>query len=233
MPMFVERSNRLRSREAGRAQTGLGREPGPAQRENPVAGARARSHATRVLHSLLLLAVLHQLIGSNFIERPSPGDPPEWPFLLHEWVGLVAFGVVTLFWLWTLLRHASETPVGGLIPWLSISRLTDIFRDLKALVRELMALQRPTDAHDSLAVAVHGVGLLIVSVMAGTGASWYLFPRGAAVGKYVTFIHMLTANLTWAYVVVHASVACVHHLIGSDIFSRMFWFRRRDARAEG
>lgn len=113
-----------------------------------------------------------------------------------------------------------------LIPWISASRLSDVISDFKALMGELRRLSPPSDNHNALADAIHGVGVAIVSAMAGTGASWFLFFRGAPIGKYFMFVHTAAANLMWAYLVAHASAACVHYMLGSDIFSRMFWFRR-------
>ena len=44
------------------------------RRTNAVTQGRPPSHLTRVLHLLLLVAVLTQLITSQFIERPLPGE---------------------------------------------------------------------------------------------------------------------------------------------------------------
>jgi cytochrome b561 len=35
----------------------------------------------------------------------------------------------------------------------------------------------------------------------------------------------------WAYLIGHALVALVHHALGDDIFSRMFWVKRRRTHA--
>jgi cytochrome b561 len=188
---------------------------------------RARSHATRILHLALALIVLHQLVGSNFMEAPLPGDDPELPFILHQWMGLAGFAFVFLFWLWTCLRDPRETRISKLVPWFSASRSRAVFRDVRASLRELGALRPPSDSHDALASAVHGIGLLILSFMALTGASWFLFLGGMPIGKIVMDLHRFAANLMWAYLVGHASIAVLHHFLGSDVLSQMIWMRRR------
>ena len=40
-------------------------------------------------------------------------------------------------------------------------------------------------------------------------------------------LHTLAANLMWAYLIGYASIAVLHHFLGSDVFSQMFWLRRR------
>ncbi len=44
-------------------------------------------------------------------------------------------------------------------------------------------------------------------------------------------MHKLSANLMWAYLIGHALVAVAHHALGDDIFSRMFWVKRRPTHA--
>ncbi len=78
-----------------------------------------RSHLTRVLHLAVLLTVVSQLLTSLIMERPLPGEDPDWPFGLHQQAGLVGLGVLMLFWLWVLIRDERETPLQRLFPWFS------------------------------------------------------------------------------------------------------------------
>ncbi len=75
--------------------------------------ARSLSILTRVLHLMLLLAVLHQLVGSTFMEGSKPGLPDDPLYEFHQWGGLTSLGLVSLFWLWTLVRRG-ETALGTL-----------------------------------------------------------------------------------------------------------------------
>jgi cytochrome b561 len=190
-----------------------------------------RSHATRFVHLALLLIVLHQLLSSTVMERPMPGDEPGWPYALHQQVGLVGLGVLALFWLWTLVRSPAETPAARLLPWASPSRVKAVFDDVARLLRALLSFRAPPLDLDALASAVHGLGLLVASVLALSGASWFFFFAGTPYGRMAMGVHKLSANLMWAYLIGHALVAVLHHALGDDIFSRMFWVKRRSRQA--
>ena len=186
-----------------------------------------RSHATRLLHLALLLIVLHQLLSSTLMERPLPGEEPAWPYFLHERAGVAGLGVLALFWLWTLVRHPLETPLGRLLPWFSASRLAAVVADVASVVRALFSLRSPPLELEALASAVHGLGLLVASFLALTGAAWFYLFAGTPYGRMVIGMHKLSANLMWAYLIGHALAAVAHHALGDDIFSRMFWVKRR------
>ena len=62
-------------------------------------------------------------------------------------------------------------------------------------------------------------------VMAATGTAYALLLQGTDWGRPALFVHASVANLMWAYLIGHAGLAVLHHLTGSDIFSRMFWRR--------
>ena len=190
-----------------------------------------RSHATRLLHLTLLLIVLHQLVSSTVMERPMPGDEPAWPYALHQQVGLVGLGVIVLFWLWTLVRNPAETSVAKLLPWASPAGVKAVFADVVRLLRALLSLHAPRRDLDALASAVHGLGLLIASALALSGAAWFLFFAGTPYGRMAMGVHKLSANLMWAYLIGHALAAVLHHALGDDIFSRMFWVKRRSRQA--
>jgi cytochrome b561 len=204
------------------ARSAVRRTPLPAPRPE------ARSNTTRVIHLLLLLAALHQLIGSQFIERPMPGDAPAWPYVMHEYVGLGTLGVVLAFWVWTLLRHG-ETRLGRLFPWISASGVGAVLADIAAQGHRLAKGRLPDEGDGTLASAIHGLGLLTITAMAVTGAGFF-FVDGTALGRSALAVHRLLANLMWAYLIAHAGLAALHQLLGADMVARMFWGRsRRDA----
>ncbi len=192
----------------------------------PVYIAVKRSNATRVLHLLLLMIVVHQLFGSLFVERPLPGDDPDWPYQLHEWIGLGGFAVVALFWIWATVRGGRETRVAALIPWFSAARRRAVGGDIAALGREILSGHAPSDSHETFASAVHGLGLLVVSLMVVSGTAWYFLEDISSFARLILAVHKLTANLMWAYLIGHAGIAVLHHLLGSDILSRMFWWKK-------
>jgi cytochrome b561 len=230
-PIGLRRERGARSEErAPPSPSRVADAPAPA---TAAAAPFARSHVTRGLHLLLLLIVIHQLVGSAFVERPLPGEAPDWPYVLHQWVGIAGFGVVLAFWLWTLLRDRRETGLSQLVPWFSSSRRRAVLRDIVVTLRGLASGQAKAEESHALASAVHGLGLATVTFMALTGASWLLLFEGTPLGRLVLGLHGLVANLMWAYLLGHAGVALLHQAFGGDVLSRIFWFRRRRARPFG
>ncbi|GAB0117334.1 cytochrome b/b6 domain-containing protein [Acidisoma sp. 7E03] len=182
-----------------------------------------RSHATRILHLLLLLSVVNQLVSSQFMSRPFPGEAPSTLYALHEYIGMASFGFVLLFWLWTLVRRG-ETKLGRLFPWFSPRAIAAVLRD--ALHQAQSLLRRDFAAHSdgAFASAVHGLGLLTLTAMAATGTVFFLV--SGSVGGFALDLHQTIANLMWIYLFGHAGIAVLHHLLGHDILRRMFWIRR-------
>ncbi len=201
-----------------------------AQATPPLSDERqvARSAATRIVHLLLLLVVLNQLAGSQFMERPEPGDESLSLYLIHQYAGLAGFVVVAAFWIWTLVRRG-ETSVARLVPWFSLRRLRDVGADLAMQAKRVSRGHGPDDNDGALASSVHGLGLLAVTAMAATGSIWF-FTHGTPAAHLAMSAHKVIANLVWAYLFAHAGLAVLHWLLGSDIFSRMFWPARRAAR---
>jgi len=187
-----------------------------------------RSNLTKFLHLTLLLMVVHQLIGSNFIRMPIPGDAPKPLFVLHEYLGIAGLGLIGLFWLWVMIRRG-ETRLGRLVPWFSGAAMRAVGSDLATQLRQIIHLSPPDDEDGALASAVHGLGLLLMTVMAITGTV-YFFTLGTPVAHPLLIAHKLLAKLSWAYLIAHAGLAVIHHLLGSDIFARMFWVRSRAVR---
>lgn len=178
-----------------------------------------RTCVTRLLHGSLLLAVLWQLIGSNFIERPRADQPANLMFELHEIGGLTTLGLVVAFWLWSMVRRR-ETPFGALFPWLSATRLKAVGADLWRHWDELKRFRLPGgEAETPLASAVHGLGLLAALAMGASGAwlSTQAVPDGL-----ILEVHKIVANLMWAYVVGHAGLAVLHQVSGHRVLQRMF-----------
>lgn len=187
-----------------------------------------RTLLTRLLHGALLLAVLWQLIGSNFIERPRAGQPANAMYELHEIGGLTTLGLVVTFWLWSAVRRR-ETPLNALFPWFSSGRLRAIFADLARHWRELKHFRLPGGEPETpLANAVHGLGLLAALAMGLTGAWLYTLP---VPGGFALEVHGIVSNLMWAYVVGHAGLAVLHQFAGHRVLQRMFARAPRSDRA--
>ncbi|WP_415635625.1 cytochrome b/b6 domain-containing protein [Paracoccus aminovorans] len=165
---------------------------------------------TRLLHIGVALSVIWQLLVSLGMEAPRPGQSGNALFETHEYVGLTAFMFITAFWLNLTLRRLGTDP-GGLMPWFSAHRRAALMADTRRHLTALRHGRFPAYEEASpLASAVHGLGLLLVTLMAGTGVIWWLGPTGALAGPAIG-IHKLFANLVWAYLIAHAGLAVVHH----------------------
>ncbi len=185
-----------------------------------------RSHVTRGLHLLVLLTVSHQLLSSLVMERPLPGEEPDWPFALHTWIGSAGLGILALFWMWTLVRDSSETRLSALFPWFSPARLRAMEAEVGDLFGDLRKLRRPSRALDAVASAVHGLGLTLATFLVGSGVAWLYVFQGTPAARVVLGMHKLAGNVMWAYLIGHAAMALAHQALGDDVFGRMFWTRR-------
>jgi len=190
-----------------------------------------RSNLTRCLHLAILAIVAHQLLTSTVMERPMPGEDPEWPYTLHTWIGTGGLIVLTLFWLWTLRRRPWETRLSQFVPWFSPIRLGAIFQEILGVVHNLTNMRAPSLQLPALSSAVHGLGLLLATFLAATGAAWFFALNGTPYGRTIIGLHELAGNFMWAYLIGHATMALLHQALGDKVISRMFWLGREARRS--
>ncbi|MDP3495636.1 MAG: cytochrome b/b6 domain-containing protein [Hyphomonadaceae bacterium] len=180
-----------------------------------------RSVFTKIMHAFLLIAVVHQLAASLLMEAPRPGRSADIFFTLHEYGGYAAFGILCVFWIWSIVRRG-ETKLGALFPWFSGDRIKAVITDLRLHALELRRRRLPVADDRPLASAIHGLGLLTVTLMALTGilpASGLVSPES---GQLLISAHKLFANLMWAYLIAHAGLAVMHEVIGERVLPKMF-----------
>lgn len=185
-----------------------------------MARSRRYSALSKALHLLLAVAVLHQLVISQFMSAPRPGRAEDPLFELHEIVGLAALTILVFFWLWAFVRRG-ETRLRRLFPWFSAAALRDLRLDARHHLRAVRSRRLPLNEDGALASATHGLGLLIASVMALTGAFGYLVPSA----RSLLGIHEAVAPLMWLYLVAHSGMAVLHELAGHKLLRTMFGFR--------
>lgn len=187
----------------------------------------SRSLLTKLLHLFLLLCILWQLIGVQWVEPPTVTQPGNVFYVIHQWVGLATLGFVMLFWLWTAVRRA-ETPIAALFPWASRARLTALKADMRLHLAALRQYRLPSPREATpLASAVHGLGLTTALAMSASGAWLYTM---AVPDGIVLEIHKAMSNVMWAYVILHASLGVLHQLGGHRVLQRMFVFARSSRR---
>ena len=184
-----------------------------------------RSLLTRLLHATIALAIIAQLIGIGFAEPPKPGLSGNLMFSVHQVVGLGTLGVLLAFWLWTLLRRR-EYGFTALVPWFSRSRRTVVVADLREHFAALRQLRLPQPGSETpLASAIHGLGLIVATTMATTGATVFvgMAPDGTlpAWADVALSLHKATANLMWAYLIGHPAMALLHEAMGHRLLRGM------------
>ncbi len=194
--------------------------------QTPATVAR-HSRATRLFHAGLALAILTQLFTSLAMEGPDEEQLGDLLFQVHRYSGLIATTLALGLWLVIVLR-ARGTALGALIPWFSAGRLAALWQDTKVHIRAGRKLQLPEhNPEAALPSAVHGLGLLLISAMGLSGAVYFgqvaLGLHSAEPdGMLAMTIHLTLANLVWAYLIAHAGLAALQHLLKSMSLSTMW-----------
>lgn len=189
------------------------------------------TRATRLVHAGLALAIVTQLATSLVMHGPNETQAGDMLFQVHRYSGLTA--TVLAFGLWaTILFRSRGTDIGALIPWFSSQRLAALWRDAVEHAKAVLTLRLP--AHDpdaALPSAVHGLGLLLISAMALSGALYFVqvglgLHSAEPDGMIAMTVHLALANLVWAYLIAHAGLAVLHHLLKSMSLSTMWSLRK-------
>ncbi len=189
------------------------------------------SRATRLLHAGLAVAIVTQLVTSLSMHGPDDVQAGDMLFQLHRYSGIAASGLAFGFWVAILLRSRG-TEIGALIPWFSGRRLAALRRDTKVHLSALIRLRLPEHSPEAaLPSAVHGLGLLLISAMAASGVLYYVqvalgLHSAEPDGMVAMTVHLALANLVWAYLIAHAALAVLHHLLRSMRLSTMWSFGR-------
>jgi cytochrome b561 len=187
--------------------------------------------ATRIVHMALAGGVIVQLSTSAIMDAPQPGRPDDIFFTAHSYAGLVTMAAALAFWIVVMARRRG-TDAADLIPWVSRGRRADVAADLGRHWRAIRSGAVPEyEEWSPLASAIHGLGLLLMTTMAGLGTVWFLagvFGAGAApwVGL-VRETHGLAGNLVYAYLIGHAGLGLLHHLRGQASLAGMWSLNRR------
>ena len=185
------------------------------------------NRATRLLHAGLALAIVTQLLTSLSMHGPDDVQAGDILFQVHRYSGLLA--TVLAFGLWvTILVRSRGTELGALIPWFSGRRLTALWHDVQVHAGAAVKLRLPEpDPQAELPSAIHGLGLVLISAMAASGAVYFVqvslgLHSAEPDGMIAMTVHLALANLVWAYLIAHAGLAVLHHLLRSMHLSTMW-----------
>lgn len=171
-----------------------------------------RSIVTKILHSLAALAIIAQLGLSLVMQSPSRSRPGDSFFEIHEKVGIAATAILVAFWIWSIIR-SGETRLVAFFPWFSLKQLGLVAADAKRLFAPL----EPESTERPFASAIHGLGLIVATVMALSGVLGYF----VASAKPLLEVHETAAPLMWAYLIGHVAVSLLHELRGERIIWAM------------
>jgi cytochrome b561 len=194
----------------------------------PVTNLQTRhNRATRLLHAGLALAIVIQLLTSLQMHGPDDIQAGDILFQVHRYSGLAA--TVLAFGLWvTILVRSRGTDLGALMPWFSVRRLMALGLDIKVHAEAALKLRLPEhDPQAALPSAIHGLGLLLISAMAASGAVYFMqvalgLHSAEPDGMIAMTVHLALANLVWVYLIAHAGLALLHHLLQSMRLSTMW-----------
>lgn len=193
--------------------------------ENPPRHTRI----TRLAHMGLAIAVISQLLTSLVLVAPAPDAIGNAWFNVHQVGGLSAFVFMVLFWIALTVRRAGSAP-GLLFPWLNGERLAALWTDIRAHLAALVRLRLPPfEEHGPFAGAIHGLGLLLITAMAGSGTLYFFIntgnPDAGGLVGVAMFVHLSLASLVWFYLIGHSSLAIIHHFTANLRLSEMWSFR--------
>lgn len=188
------------------------------------------SFLTRLFHMALATAVIVQVLSSLLMTAPLEDRQEDWLFEVHEFSGITALFLVAGFWLVVALRRRG-TPVAILFPWFSATGRRALWEDLVDHWQHIKRLGLPDfRAESPLACAVHGLGLLLVTAMAASGALFFLaMILEAKTSLWATIdieVHQVLANLVWAYLIGHAGLAVIQHHLKNMRLSEMWSLRK-------
>lgn len=195
-----------------------------------------RSLITRVLHLTVAAAIVEQLVSSMIMRVPWPNRlPPSGieaaAYSVHAVAGVAALGVLMVFWIWMLVRRG-ERRLSILFPWFSRDRIRDVIDDARVYLDAALKLRLPEpDDRSAFAGAVHGLGVALGLLMAITGTyifyTWVPGHPADIPTRVAMRIHGLFANLMWAYLIGHATMAVLHQWLKHPVLSDMFSFGTR------
>jgi len=169
---------------------------------------------TRMTHMLIAVAVVVQLATSLFMNAHPKDGSEDVLFEIHEYSGLISFGIIVAFWVIVLFRRRG-TSLSELFPWFSARRRKELIEAVKARFgRADGASPLSFYADDPLAKAVHGLGIAIISVMAVTGLTYFVALK-LDVSEGITAlaamsVHEPMSKLAWGYLITHAGIAVLH-----------------------
>jgi len=188
----------------------------------------------RSLHLYMMLTVLVQLISSQLMKVPRPGETVQSIksiFLgLHEWDGFIVLAIVA-FYLMYMSNDRDDWK--RLFPWMSATGCKGLWQEIRFDIPGWLKgrLKKPAEAH-YIADMVHGLGILLIIGLGSTGIM--IFMRLETSGemnedlRLLRGLHAYLGALLWIYMLGHVGMTLIHQLKGHDILRDMFSLKEVD-----
>lgn len=183
---------------------------------------------TRILHMFVAVGITLELVSSLVLRMPRPGRVltplQSFGYEAHEKIGMAVLVVLALHWAVFATGHAHKGS-GHFFPWFSRARRDAVMAEVRELLN--FKLGDPQQ-NDSLAGAIEGLGFLVGSILAASGA--VLFFGIAEDGvmssaiRTVKDFHEFWGPVMWTYLCIHAGAAMLHLWLGHrSILSIFRW----------
>jgi len=173
---------------------------------------------TRILHTLIAIGITLELVSSLVLRTPRPGRAltplQSFGYQAHEMIGMAVLVVLILHWLVFATSHAHKG-IGHFFPWFSRASRDAVLGE----VRELLTLKLgDPEQNDSLSGAIEGLGLLVGSILAVSGAVLFFgIAENGAMSRPVHAVkdfHEFWGPVMWTYLCIHAGAAMLHLGLG-------------------
>jgi cytochrome b561 len=169
------------------------------------------------LHGALAIGVTAQLILSLIMGHGHHTLLEKTAFFCHIYVGFTMLATVAAHWCWTFYDDIGIAGLPHLFPWGKQGRGA-VFQDIKDLVCQR---KLPTKgARPGLPGLVHGLGLLLITSMAISGATMFMtfgVPSYATITSVTKYWHCAMANVVWVYWFGHVGLAFLHRFSDKSI----------------
>lgn len=184
---------------------------------------------TRILHSLIAAGITLEMLLTLFMKNPRPGRVlttlQAFSYESHRWIGMAVLAVLALHWLVFAAGHAHKG-ISHFFPWFSRARRDELASEIRELLRFKVA--DPADK-DALSGAVEGIGLLIGTLLAVSGAILFfgIAEDGSAsrAVRVVKEFHEFWGPAMWTYLGVHAGAVMLHLALGHRSVLQVFRWR--------
>jgi cytochrome b561 len=173
---------------------------------------------TRILHTLIAIGITLELVSSLVLRTPRPGRVltplQSFGYQAHETIGMAVLAVLILHWVVFVNGHAHKG-IGHFFPWFSRARRIAVLGE----VRELLTFKvGDPEQNDSLAGAIEGLGLLVGSILAVSGAVLFFgIAENGVMSRPIHTVkefHEFWGPVMWTYLCIHAGAAMLHPGLG-------------------